>query len=89
MAAEFGYTAETQSEQREKNISEQKEKIADPHDVKIMKKAIANTKLPSDAWKELKQDILNGAGKSTICNKYGVKRSYFKYLRNTILSASR
>lgn len=80
--AEFGYTAETQSESREKV---ERDKV-DPHDVKMMKRALKNVKLPTDAWKQLRQDLENGAGKDTICNKYGIKRSYFKHLKRVITS---
>lgn len=84
MAKEFGYTAETQSEQRTRRSQKNADKFKDPHEKEMMKRALENTKLPRDAWNALIKDIQEGAGKKTICAKYGVKSGYFKYIKQIV-----
>lgn len=82
--AEFGYTAETQSEQRAKGSRKRTEKLKDPREKEMMKRALENTKLPRDAWNALIKDVQEGAGKKTICAKYGIKSGYFKYIKQIV-----
>lgn len=87
---EFGYEAKPQSTDRsnKKTLSDKKvnNKAVDPHDVEMIKRTLKRVKLPSDAWTEIKKDFKAGAGKDTICRKYGIKRSYYKYLKNLLFN---
>lgn len=84
MTKEFGYTAETQSEQRINSSQKNTEKFKDPRKKEIMRRALENTKLPRDVWNALIKDIQDGVGKKTICSKYGIKSGYFKYIKQIV-----
>jgi hypothetical protein len=75
---EFGYTAEVRSSQSNKRKYKKKEKFEDPHDIEMKNRVLDKVKLPNGAWDQLRKDLLNGDGKKTICQKYGIKSGYFK-----------
>lgn len=86
---EFGYVASPQSTEEKHKPSNSKLNKAtgkDPHDFKVLERALKRVKLPSDAWIEIKKDLKAGAGKDTICRKYGIKRSYYKHLKKLLIA---
>jgi len=84
---EFGYTAQPQSTNVKAPTKDKPNKIKeDPHDLKMLERTLKRVKLPSSAWKDLKEDFKAGAGKDTICRKYGIKRSYYKHLKKLLIA---
>lgn len=77
---EFGYTAELPEKKTQPNI-QKTSKALDPHEKEMMNRALSKIKLPREAWTAMAQDIRNGAGKATICKKYGIKTGYYKYIK--------
>lgn len=78
--AEFGYTAETSEKKKRPNIAKTS-KALDPHERELTNRALNKIKLSREAWTAMAQDIRNGAGKATVCKKYGIKAGYYKYIK--------
>lgn len=76
---EFGYTAEAPKKPDRKPVKVPKQ--LDPHEKEMMNRALNKIKLPNEAWKAMAHDIRSGAGKATICRKYGIKSGYYKYIK--------
>lgn len=79
---EFGYTAELPNKTEDTmTVAQKRAQRIDPHEAKMIKKALNKIKLSRDAWNAMAADIKAGAGKHTICSKYGLKSGYYKYIK--------